>query len=459
MGNSAIPFKITNIGLHLLCTALVYGIFANLAFSKLTSILGTAIFAFHPIHITSIHFILGRTDLVAAVFYFAAIYLVAKWKNTISVREYIAVTLCFIAALLSKEMSVTLPVMMLVIFFSKQHIKNTQSFIKTAIILSPFFAITLMYLVIRIYMWSKLNTLDVYTNYSATHLVSNYLNWLFALGYPFDLYVAQDAMIENPIVFFSAVAIVGLVTLAGLLFFLYKKPTFRLHQNFWLWMALLWIVITLLPISGGHPHRWYLYIPSFGLSLLVASLIDTNKQKIVLAIGMLLIVLYCIEDLRLSSIWKKQSEVTIEFLRQIEASQIHKKDRIYFANIPFGYKSAYLFTHSSLQEAIQYHVGKSPTIVALSYLNMNDQMEISTSINENNIQFKMTPNHYKFFLLSASERRFDRPYELNKENVTIKINAIAGNKKISDYTISISDSIKPDFYYFDGKRIKSIISN
>ncbi len=455
MGDTAIPFKITNLFLHLLTTFFIYQIFNRLQFSKLATVLGTAIFALHPIHITSIHFILGRTDLIAAVFYFGVLTLAATWKTNISAIHYIGSGMGFIAALLSKEMSVSLPLMMLMIVFYNQDKKDLNSLLKVAIKLSPFFVVTLGYIILRLYMWSDItSSVDVYTNYSALHLVSNYLNWFFALGYPFDLYLAQEWMIKSPVLFFSVAAIIGLVLMGVFFMILYRTPLVC-HKPFWVWAGLIWIVITLLPISGGYPHRWYLYIPSFGIAVLVAALIESNKKNTLLSLSVLLLLFYAVEDVRLSNIWKKQSALNAEFLQQIKENQIDKKTKIYFANIPFGYKSAYLFTHSSLQEAIEYHFGKSPQIVALSYLNLDDSTKIESSINKEEIHFSMTPNHYGFFLLSANERRFENPIIENRGDTSIKINSIGKSKKISGYSIILNDAVKQDFYYYDGSKIRT----
>ncbi len=461
MGSTAIPFKATNLVLHLLTTFLIYRILNKLKFSPLAATLATATFALHPIHVTSIHFILGRTDLVAAVFYFGTLALVAEWKSTVSIREYISVSLTFIAALASKEMSVTLCLMMLLIVFYNQQIKNTRSLISAFIKLSPFFAITFVYAMVRILMWNKLaSDVTVYINYSASHVVSNYLTWFFALLYPFDLYRAQDLMIESPFVAFLVVVFCVLIIICGLLI-IYGRTLFSICKSFWLWAGLIWICVTLLPICGGNPHRWYLYIPSFGISLFLAAAVDAtdqHKQKILIPIIGLLLAIYSIEVFRLSTIWNKQSVVATELLKQIEVKKIYMKERIYFANIPFGYESAYLFTISSLQEAMQYNFGQSPVVVAVSYVNLSDDRKISSSIESRNINFKIDPNHYNFFLLSATERRFDNPEVREKEKVLIKINAIAKNKKISDYTVTIPEGEQSNFYYFDGNKINSFPS-
>jgi protein O-mannosyl-transferase len=86
MSHDAIPFKITNLILHLVSTALIYTLLLRLSFNITAAFTGTALFALHPIHITNIHFILGRTDLVLAVFYFSTLIIVSQWKDKVSTK-------------------------------------------------------------------------------------------------------------------------------------------------------------------------------------------------------------------------------------------------------------------------------------------------------------------------------------------------------------------------------------
>jgi hypothetical protein len=62
MGDTALPYKISNLAMHLMCIALLYGLLLRLGVSRNATLVASAIFALHPIHITSVHFILGRTD-------------------------------------------------------------------------------------------------------------------------------------------------------------------------------------------------------------------------------------------------------------------------------------------------------------------------------------------------------------------------------------------------------------
>lgn len=411
MSHDAIPFKITNLVLHLISTALIYTLLLRLGFKLSAALIGASLFALHPIHITNIHFILGRTDLVLAVFYFSTLVIVSQWKDKISSKQMLLTCLFFTLSMLSKEMWISLPVSMLLILLAKQERLNWPTVSVSALRIAPFFIVSVLYLVIRVNLWSQQpDHIAVYTDYGLMNLVKNFAYWLFGLLYPFDLYYAQDLMLSKPaafILWFSLAILLIAITLAYLL----HPHITNFLKSRWILFSLCWFVITLAPISGGYAHRWYLYIPSFCLIILAAAISDkisnnTNKRHFTVFFLTAIIAIYSIESFRLSLIWKKQSEFCMEFLRKIKDLNIDKEKEIYFVNTPFGYKSAYLFTHNSLQEAIQYYFGRSPTIHVINYINLDDENPFSSTIENGKMHFDISPNHYRFMLINANERRF-----------------------------------------------------
>jgi hypothetical protein len=81
MGDTALPYKLTNLALHCLCSILAYLLLRRFKLGRTATFIGCAIFALHPIHVTSIQFILGRTDLLASVFYLTTLLLVTQWSD------------------------------------------------------------------------------------------------------------------------------------------------------------------------------------------------------------------------------------------------------------------------------------------------------------------------------------------------------------------------------------------
>ncbi|HCA42753.1 MAG TPA: hypothetical protein DEP28_05815, partial [Bacteroidetes bacterium] len=123
-GLNPFGFHLTNIIIHLIATLILFRLL-QLIFIKqknvnLIALLGTLIFAVHPIHTEAVSWVSGRTDSFFTIFFFASFLYYLKYtgypdfenKN----NKYLYISLIYFAfGLLTKEMIVTLPVIL--IFF------------------------------------------------------------------------------------------------------------------------------------------------------------------------------------------------------------------------------------------------------------------------------------------------------------------------------------------------------
>ena len=105
-------FRLTNLMLHLLCCWLIYLLAMGEGLGPRASLAGAALFAAHPVHVESVAWISGRTDLVCAAFFLGAF--LAFRRGTAGRGRHpgwraLSVVL-FLPALLAKEMAATLPV-------------------------------------------------------------------------------------------------------------------------------------------------------------------------------------------------------------------------------------------------------------------------------------------------------------------------------------------------------------
>lgn len=455
MGDTALAFKITNLALHLGCVLLLYVLLMRIGVSKLTNLIAVGIFAVHPIHTTSVHFILGRTDLVATLFYLATLASIANWNLRPTRLGHFLSILWFVAALAAKEMSVTLPLLMGAILLIQAHKLDGAVIRKTLRQLLPFILMTGAYVAARIIQWLQMpDSVAVYTNYAVPHIVNNYLQWLFALVYPFDLYIAQEWLISAPMVFIGGcAAAIILILIAGTL--AWRNNAERLYKAPLLWLGIIWLLVTLIPMSGGNPHRWYLYLPSAGFGIAIAAAWETlSHRKVAMGFLSILLAIYSIETLRQSFIWREQHQRNENFLQQFAELNLHKEKELYFANIPFGYKSAFMFTHNALHEAVKHRYGLAPAIYPLSYLNIAKATNLAVEENKNAITFSLEPNAFEFFLWTASERRFAGPHVTVIYNLERKLERVERNKKISRYSIVVPEHHSVPVFYFDGKKIR-----
>ena len=74
-GGVAWPFHLTNVLLHALASALLFRVLRRLDVEARLALAGSALFAVHPVHVESVAFVSGRTDLLAANFVLGAVLL------------------------------------------------------------------------------------------------------------------------------------------------------------------------------------------------------------------------------------------------------------------------------------------------------------------------------------------------------------------------------------------------
>lgn len=456
MGDTALPYKVSNLLMHLLCVALLYGLLLRLGASKTATLVASSVFALHPIHITSVHFILGRTDLVAAVSYLATLYCFSNWKNNPGITLRVITFIWFAAALLSKELSITLPVMLLAISITQQKTLRPAIMLRSAIKLWPFVLLAFVYLVARIYQWQAMDTVAVYTNFAPLNILKNYLEWSFALLYPFDLYVAREGLILHTGLFITA-AIASVLALIALAIYIWRPTARSLLRSPLLWLGFGWLLITLIPMSGGNSHRWYLYLPSAGFSLMLAAAwasVAPNRQLLMRGLAVIILIIYSGESWRQSLIWNHQSELNEYLLSAKQTQEMRTHSRITIANMPFGYRSAFLFTHSSFEEALRVRYGSSPKIEVLNYVNLDSQNRIQVEPSTTGVTFKLTPSAYRYFRLRDLRVFFDQTEMLAQGQFILQIDELDAAGRISSLSIQLPENVTEPIYYFDGSEFK-----
>lgn len=125
-GENPFGYHLTNIIIHILVSLLVYAVVGALLQNKIAAWIGAILFAIHPIHSESVSFIAARTDPPATLFYLLAFFFYLKISHCKGVQGLMvqAVSLlCFSLALATKEIAVTLPLVLMIhsLLFPKPH--------------------------------------------------------------------------------------------------------------------------------------------------------------------------------------------------------------------------------------------------------------------------------------------------------------------------------------------------
>ncbi|MBX9653306.1 tetratricopeptide repeat protein [bacterium] len=114
-GNRPWGYKLTNLLLHLANTVLVIAIFWRGTGRYWPSLFVGALFAIHPLHVESVAWVSERKDTLSTFFILAAILAYIDFARHRTASKYGTVLGLFVLSLLSKQMYVTLPVLLLLL--------------------------------------------------------------------------------------------------------------------------------------------------------------------------------------------------------------------------------------------------------------------------------------------------------------------------------------------------------
>jgi hypothetical protein len=103
-------FHLFNVALHTGTTVLVYIFAVQMGVEAITALLAAALFAVHPIHTEAVSWIAGVGDLSCGLFYFAGLCAFIYFLKHRKASSAWLFSLCFLGALLSKEVGITLPI-------------------------------------------------------------------------------------------------------------------------------------------------------------------------------------------------------------------------------------------------------------------------------------------------------------------------------------------------------------
>ncbi|MFQ5455594.1 MAG: tetratricopeptide repeat protein [Nitrospirota bacterium] len=111
-------YHLVNLILHIITSLLLYLIVWKMTNEKMTALFSSLIFAAHPFNTEVINYITARSSLLSTMFYFASflsfiIYRKISGSITLLFFSYLIFLISFIFSFLTKEMAVTLPVMLI----------------------------------------------------------------------------------------------------------------------------------------------------------------------------------------------------------------------------------------------------------------------------------------------------------------------------------------------------------
>ncbi|MEO5358821.1 MAG: tetratricopeptide repeat protein [Nitrospirota bacterium] len=268
-------------------------LFLNYATGRLwQSALVAAFFALHPINVESVAWVSERKNVLCALFWFITAAAYVFYARGPALSRYVIVLLCYLFALMSKPMAVTLPVVMLILDYWPLDRFKGNAKMNGLLVLEklPFFVLSALSSALTIYGQAKNEAVASLTESSLWFRLSSaalsYMTYLGKAVWPTALCVFYPYKeISSP--WSVVLSVAALVIITGVAVWIRKTRPYVLAG--WLWF-----LVTLVPVlqfvqtSAAPVADRYAYIPFAGIFIIVSwGIFDffKNNRTIILVLA------------------------------------------------------------------------------------------------------------------------------------------------------------------------------
>ncbi|MFH1957033.1 MAG: tetratricopeptide repeat protein [bacterium] len=284
------------------------------------------IFASHPVHTEAVTGIVGRAEVLATFFFLLSLLLYIKNQFDRKLKYYLTSLICFGCALLSKEIAITLPAIVILYDFYFALNKNKSKLVSKLSHYLGYFVTIGFYFILKSIAFSSLSSpaiLGVFHQetlttrfYTMSKVFAFYIKLLF---YPMNL-CADYYTFSPSYSLFDIQVIISIVVLSAIVIFAFKSYKYSKITSF----AIFWFFITLLPVShiisfGGLMGERFLYLPSVGFCLLLGAIVERAKMLKKTHIIFISIILICFSLLTIKRnfVWYDEYNLWLSTVKRV----------------------------------------------------------------------------------------------------------------------------------------------
>jgi hypothetical protein len=322
-GINSFGFHLSNLLLNSISTTLLYFllllIFGKFALEGKESIsfFTALLFAVYPMHVESVSWIAGRTDILCGIFFILALILHIESYRTIWLL--ILTGLSFSLSLLSKEVALSFPVVAISFDLLGRRIRDQYNVLRYAVYIS----LVILYSYLR--GWTFFNPLEsthenIRQTLEGAHYSSNIIKAIKVLSSTLFFYFGKLVLsfdfnafiISVPDEFYYLIFSITTILMLFIVAVISVKQGKVLIA-----FCIIWIFATLAPsavvsvtnLASAPLAERYLYIPSVGYCIIIGYLLfelakRIGKKKIVFAPIIILISIYLCFTIRRQYVWK-----------------------------------------------------------------------------------------------------------------------------------------------------------
>ena len=298
-------YHIHNILIHTGCASLVFLLARSLSLERAVAWGSALLFFVLPIHTDSVFWIVGRTDLLCALFYLGALISFSAYLQRGSRGMLAALAACSALAFFAKEMAISLPVALAVWIAHRKAWKNARAWRGMAVVggaLLGYFASR--YLVLG-------------SALGGTPRISA-LNWMRDGAKA----IAKFGMTD---IYWLGIALS--IASAGV-FILYRRDATRLV------LLIACLVAASLAPALGHLHNWYLYLPSAFFCVGIAAVWLDKSRPACRVIFCVLIAYYGLVLGREGMFWREASKMSEGAIANLMPHARATAGKLFVCNVP-----------------------------------------------------------------------------------------------------------------------------
>jgi len=425
-------WHVDNLVLHLIAVSLVFYIVILLGLGWQGAALVALLFGIHPMRVESVAWVTERKDVLFGVFYLTAMYQYIKLKIDAKRIRWFYLTLFFVLSLFSKIQAVSFPLTMMAIDYYMDH-KWT---FKTIVNKIPFFALSLVFGIVGIYMLKDFGSLS-----SAADTVQfSFIQRLFLGAFSFIVYLVKfiipyemAPLYPYPATFpnYYYPAILAGPVVLYVLYYTYVKEKKSLFFGLIFFIVNIVFLLQILGAGQGYLADRFTYIAYFGLFFIVGYYFDqwlTNrkdKTTLLYSISGVYLMLLMFMTFQQNKIWQNSGTLWSHVLEYTKET-----------TLPYGNRANYYRDKGMYKEALSDY----NTAIAMK----DEQPQAYNS------RAKL------FFTLAKSRdtlllalRDYNKAIEYEPKDGEFRVNRGATYARLEDYDNALKDfteglALKPD---------------
>ncbi len=268
-----VGYHLTNMLLHAVNSMLVFVFCRRVFKSSAPAMISAIFFAAYPLFSETVNAIGFREDLLAFLFLILAFIYYTKINRQRNIHWYSLSLLCYFLSLFSKEMAITLPVLIILYDVILKGFSVAKSRYRYY---AGYLAVAIFYILNRFLFLH--NPLESHIPYPQDSLFVNCLTMPHVLASYVRLFFLPFHLNADYVVPFSTSLANGSFWLAILLFLAVGVISFRLRShNKHAFFFVLWCLVTLVPVMnivplGNLMAERYLYLPGVGFCMIAADM-------------------------------------------------------------------------------------------------------------------------------------------------------------------------------------------